>query len=185
MSDSEVLFIGGRSGVGKTSAAAALHVLLTGLDVRHAVIEGDTLDLAHPAPWEHGHDLAARNLAAIWGNYRAIGHRRLVYTNTVAVLEAHHLSAAMGDDPQVVGVLLLADDTTAARRLSGREQGAELERSIAKSAAAAARLDRDAGADVHRLDTSGRTPDQVAVELLALTGWASTGQVGPRRDPTH
>ena len=60
----EVLFIGGRSGVGKTSAALELHALLTALDVRHAVIEGDNLDLAHPAPWQHPspwkHGLAAQ-----------------------------------------------------------------------------------------------------------------------------
>ena len=43
---SEVLFIGGRSGVGKSTAAEALHDLLVAADVRHAVIEGDLLDLA-------------------------------------------------------------------------------------------------------------------------------------------
>ena len=90
-SRSEVLFIGGRSGVGKTTAALALHGLLTALDVRHAVIEGDNLDLAHPAPWRHpvpwNHGLAARNLAAMWHNYRVLGYRRLIYTNTVAVRE--------------------------------------------------------------------------------------------------
>ncbi|KQO64928.1 hypothetical protein [Curtobacterium sp. Leaf261] len=171
MSDSEVLFIGGRSGVGKTSAAAALHVLLTSLDVRHAVIEGDTLDLAHPAPWAEGHALAEQNLAAIWANYRALGYRRLVYTNTVSVLEARHLSAAMGDDPRVVAVLLHADDTTTAARLAGREHGPELERSIAKSAAAARHLESAADGDVDRLDTAGRTPEQVAEALLARAGW--------------
>jgi hypothetical protein len=43
---SEVVFIGGRSGVGKSSAAYALHSMLSELDVKHCVIEGDTLDLA-------------------------------------------------------------------------------------------------------------------------------------------
>jgi hypothetical protein len=38
------------SGVGKASAASALHALLKGRDIRHAVIEGDYLDLAHPEP---------------------------------------------------------------------------------------------------------------------------------------
>ncbi len=47
---SEVLFVGGRSGVGKSTAAEALHDLLAAADVPHAVIEGDLLDLAHPAP---------------------------------------------------------------------------------------------------------------------------------------
>ena len=105
---SEVLFIGGRSGVGKSTAAEALHDLLVAADVRHAVIEGDVLDLAHPAPHvEHPEaHLAERNLATIWAGYRAIGHHRLVYTNTVSVLEHERLAAAMGDDPLVRVVLL-------------------------------------------------------------------------------
>ncbi len=47
-------------------------------------IEGDDLDLAYRLPWEHG--LTEKNLAAKWRSYRALGHRRLIYTNTVSVL---------------------------------------------------------------------------------------------------
>ena len=94
MSGSRLLVIGGRSGVGKSSVAFALHDLLAADRVRHAVIEGDALDLAWPEPWEHR--LAERNLAAMWSNYRALGHHRLVYTNTVSVLHADALAAAMG-----------------------------------------------------------------------------------------
>ncbi|MFC0681616.1 adenylyl-sulfate kinase [Lysobacter korlensis] len=61
---SEVVLVGGRSGVGKSTAALALHSVLAERGITHAVIEGDALDLAHPAPWEHG--LAERNLAAVW-----------------------------------------------------------------------------------------------------------------------
>lgn len=42
---SELLLIGGRSGVGKTSTAIALHELLKQEGVKHAVIERDYLDL--------------------------------------------------------------------------------------------------------------------------------------------
>ncbi|MGI8701342.1 MAG: adenylyl-sulfate kinase [Nocardioidaceae bacterium] len=80
---SEVVVIGGRSGAGKTSVAAEMHAQLARYDVRHCCIEGDNLDMAHPPPWEHG--LAAKNLAAMWANYRELGHLRLVYTNTVSV----------------------------------------------------------------------------------------------------
>ena len=68
MSRSELLVIGGASGVGKSSAAFALHDLLSAHDVQHAVVEGDALDLAYPAPWRSG--IAFRNLAAIWDNYK-------------------------------------------------------------------------------------------------------------------
>ncbi|MDP9224238.1 MAG: hypothetical protein M3P18_10345 [Actinomycetota bacterium] len=63
-----MLFIGGHSGVGKSAAAFELHAQLSKQEVKHCVIEGDTLDLAYPAPW--GHHLAERNLSAIWNNYR-------------------------------------------------------------------------------------------------------------------
>jgi 2-phosphoglycerate kinase len=45
---SEVLFVGGRSGVGKSSVAFELHARLAALKVKHCVIEGDSLDLAYP-----------------------------------------------------------------------------------------------------------------------------------------
>jgi 2-phosphoglycerate kinase len=47
-SPTEVVFIGGRSGVGKSSVAAEASRILARAEVRHAVIEGDTLDQAYP-----------------------------------------------------------------------------------------------------------------------------------------
>jgi N-acetyltransferase len=166
---SEAVFVGGRSGVGKTSAALALHAMLVRRDVKHAVIEGDALDLAHPAPWEHG--LAERNLAAMWRNYVDLGYRRLVFTNTVSVLHADALAEAMGGSPRVVAVLLRAGDDTARARLGQRETGAELAAHVLRSDAAARRLDAEAPASVHRLDTDARTPSEVAEAILAFTGW--------------
>ena len=138
---SQVLFIGGRSGSGKTQAASSLHALLARENVRHAVIEGDYLDLAYPAPWEHR--LAERNLSSVWSNYREVGYRRLIYSNTVAPLEAESLAAAMGDQPVVTAVLLLASDETVRARLSGRESGEELLSHLRPSKAAAGRLDAE------------------------------------------
>lgn len=170
MSDrSEVLFLGGRSGVGKSSVAVELHVQLSGADVRHCLIEGDNLDLAHPPPWEHR--LAERNLAAMWGNYRALGYHRLIYTNTVSVRYVEALTAAMGDDPLVTAVLLTSSDATARERLARREIGTALQRHVERSAAAARSLDELAPASVHRIHTDGRTVSELAASVLALTGW--------------
>lgn len=91
------LFIGGRAGSGKSSVANKLHARLSEADVMHAVIEGDNLDLAWPLPWDQG--LAEKNLAAMWANYRTLGYRRLIYTNTVSVLEMTSLADAMGTIP--------------------------------------------------------------------------------------
>ncbi|MEV4510747.1 adenylyl-sulfate kinase [Dactylosporangium sp. NPDC049525] len=170
MSDrSEVLFLGGRSGVGKSSVAVELHVQLSDAGVRHCVIEGDNLDLAHPPPWEHR--LAERNLAAMWANYRDLGYRRMIYTNTVSVRYVAELTAAMGDDPRVTAVLLTSSDATARERLARREIGTALQRHVERSDAAARALDASAAPSVHRIPTDGRTVSELAAEVLALTGW--------------
>ena len=64
MNNPHMLLIGGRSGVGKSTVAFAIHGLLSARGVQHAVIEGDALDLAYPAPWKQ--QMAERNLRAIW-----------------------------------------------------------------------------------------------------------------------
>ncbi len=169
MSGSELLVIGGASGVGKSSAAFALHDLLSAHGVHHAVVEGDALDLAYPAPWHAG--IAFTNLAAIWANYRALGYHRLVFTNTVSVLEVAAIAGAMGDHPRVTAVLLQATTRTIHNRLSGREQGSSLDAHIERSRAAAVRLEEEADPAVHRIDTEGRSPHETALQLSALLGW--------------
>jgi cobyrinic acid a,c-diamide synthase len=84
MMSSEAVFIGGRSGVGKTSVGLEIHAQLSDAGIQHCLIDGDYLDMAHPVPWKHG--LAERNLATMWSNYRVLGYRRLVYLNSASVL---------------------------------------------------------------------------------------------------
>ncbi|MGX6600641.1 adenylyl-sulfate kinase [Micromonosporaceae bacterium Da 78-11] len=170
-SRSEVLFLGGRSGVGKSSVAHEIHEQLSTAGVRHCLIEGDYLDMAYPAPWEH--HLGARNLAAMWANYRALGYRRLIYTNTVSVRFTADLTAAMGDDPRVIAVLLTADDRTARQRLTRREIGTALQLHIDRSDRAARELDELTPAWVHRLNTDHRTVPHLATEIINHTGWST------------
>lgn len=165
----DVIFIGGRSGVGKTSVAAEASRMLARADVPHAVIEGDNLDQAHPEPWRHGIDLAGRNLAAMWANYRAIGYSRLIFTNTVAVLEIPALVTALGGAVRSFGVLLTASDETAAQRLGRREIGSALDEHVERSRRAAARLDTESTA--RRVCTDGRSVGDIAIEILVDAGW--------------
>ncbi|BEL05306.1 ATPase [Actinoplanes sichuanensis] len=168
---SSVLLLGGRSGVGKTSVGHEIHEQLSQLRIRHCLIEGDNLDLAYPPPWEHG--LAERNLAAMWANYRELGYRRMIYSNTVSVRFVDALTAAMGDDPLVTAVLLTADDATARRRLAEREKGTALERHIERSDLMARELERTVSGRVHRVPTDGRTIADIATGIIDLTGWAT------------
>ena len=173
-SRSHLVVIGGRSGVGKTSVAAEMHEQLAAAKVQHALIEGDALDLAWPAPWEHG--LEERNLAAIWRNYRELGYRRLIYTNTVSVLEIKTLADAMGDDPQVTAILLICNDDTAAGRLSGREIGSGLDTHIARSSQRAQELNQHANEQVIRVATDSRDVIDIAREVIEIAGWNPTDE---------
>lgn len=172
MGPTHVLFIGGRSGVGKSSVAAEASLQFAALDVRHAVIEGDNLDQAYPEPWREGVDLAERNLAAIWSNYRAAGYARLIFTNTVSVLHVPTLSAALGGEVRALSFLLTATDETAACRLAGREIGSGRDVHIQRSADAARRLDHAADESVSRIATDGRTVPNIAADIVAASGWA-------------
>jgi hypothetical protein len=170
---SQALFLGGRSGVGKSSVGSEIHAQLSAAGVRHCLIEGDNLDLAYPPPWEHS--LAERNLAAIWANYRALGYRRMIYTNTASVFEAEisSLTGAMGDDPRVTAVLLTCSDMTVRRRLSQREIGTALDSHVERSALMARKLDERAPGWVHRVVTDGRLVADIAAEVIGLAGWVA------------
>jgi septum formation inhibitor-activating ATPase MinD len=168
---SEVLFLGGRSGAGKSSVAFELHAQLAVLKVKHCVIEGDNLDLAFPRPWEH--HLAERNLAAIWANYRALGYRRMIYTNTVSVRFTQELAAAMGDEPRITAVLLTATDEISSARLGGRIQGSDLQEHLDRSNTAAKELERLTPRWVHRVPTDNRSVQDIATDLLPLIGWTA------------
>jgi len=165
----EVIFIGGRSGVGKSTVASEASRILAAHDIRHAVIEGDTLDQAYPEPWRDGIALAEHNLAAMWSAYRALGYHRLLFTNTVSITQVGVLSAALGGEVRARSVLLTSTDATAAERLSRREWGMSLEEHIARSGRAAAQLDTHT-VDV-RIATDGRAPDDIAREMLGAAGW--------------
>jgi hypothetical protein len=167
----EALFLGGRAGVGKSSVGYEIHAQLSAADIRHCLIEGDNLDMAYPTPWEH--HLAERNLAAMWANYRALGYRRMVYTNTASVLKKviGELTAAMGDDPQVTGVLLTCSDATARKRLAEREIGSALDWHVERSTQMARRLDRHAPTWVHRVAADRRTVADIAAQVISLAGW--------------
>lgn len=180
---SQVLFISGRSGVGKSVSALILHELLIVRNIQHAVIEGDYLDLAHSAPHlaYPDADLTERNLAAMWAAYRSLGYRRLIYTNPAAVLTLCSLATSMGDNPLVTAVLLRSSDEHTRPRLERRNHGAIDPAQLEHSATMASRLDEEAPASVHRIDTDQLDPTQVATQLLSLTEWAEAAPLPEAR----
>lgn len=175
MDHCEVLLIGGRAGVGKTSVGWEVSARLRSAEVAHAVIDGDFMGQVHPAPEGDPHRAAIgeRNLTAVWRNYAELGYRRLVYVNTVSVLDeaTGMFRRAMGDAVRIVRVLLTATDETTERRLTGRELGSELDAELLGSARKARLLEERAPADTLRVGTDGRTVIDIAAEVVAATGW--------------
>ncbi|MFE0171036.1 hypothetical protein ACFWZ2_01865 [Streptomyces sp. NPDC059002] len=170
----EVLLIGGRSGVGKSSVGWEVAAQLRAADVGHALVEGDALDAVHPAPPDDPDrsGITRRNLAAIWATYRDLGCRRLIYTNTASVLGSEEgLFVDALDGPRVIRVLLTASDATVEDRLTARERGSELEQQLRRSAFMARHLDRHTAPDAQRVATDGRDVRDIAAEVVAVTGW--------------
>jgi hypothetical protein len=175
MDHTEVLLIGGRAGVGKTTVGWEVSALLRAAAVPHAVIDGDFMGQVHPAPEgdPHRSEITESNLTAVWANYTQRGYRRLIYTNTLSVLpEATGMfERALGPGVRIVRVLLTASDATARDRLVRRELGSELDQELAGSARKAWLLDQRAAAETVRVETDGRTVVDIAREVVAATDW--------------
>ncbi|MFJ6576719.1 AAA family ATPase [Streptomyces sp. NPDC091368] len=186
MDPAEVLLIGGRAGVGKTTVGWEVSARLRAATVAHCVIEGDFMGQVHPAPEgdPRRRKIVERNLTALWSNYAELGHRRLIYTNTVSVLAENEgmFLRAMGADVRILRVVLTASDATARERLTGRERGSELERELEASSRKARILDAQMPPDTVRVATDGRTVADIAREVVNVTGWPAnaSGQVPSR-----
>lgn len=170
-----VLLIGGRAGVGKSTVAYEISAQLQEASVAHCYIEGDFLDHAHPAPRDDPSrtELTRRNLAALWRNYAELGYRRLIYTNTVSVLERDLVVDAMGGTVDAIGVLLTAADDIADQRLGVRETGSQYKAHVTRGAAAARYLETATPDWVVRVPTDDKSVGRVASEVIAHTGWRS------------
>lgn len=165
----KALLLAGRSGVGKSTVSYEVSEQLRIHDVAHALIDGDNLDAVYPKP--ESPDVTWSNLAAIWKNYRVLGQNRMIYVNTMSVLDEQMIRQALVDEAEITGVLLTATDATAGERLGRREIGSALERHLERSAEAAAHLEASAADWVHRVATDNRSVNDIAACIIRLTGW--------------
>lgn len=172
----QILVLGGPAGVGKTSVAFEVSATLRRARVAHALIDGDNLDASYPSPVDSGRPwLSLDNLASLWRSYRDVGQHRLIYVNTVSVLEVDGLRRAVDPEAEVTAVLLEAQPSAIADRLGARERGSELEEHLARSAQRSADLREQAPEWVTRLDTTGVPIEAVAEAVVGLTGWLRPG----------
>jgi adenylylsulfate kinase len=173
-----VLVITGPVGVGKTAVAGALSVLLEQTGIPHALIDMDWLRWCDPVPSDDPFHMALglQNLAAIWSNYQAVGAMRLILVDIVEAREALAEYHAAIPDASIVVVRLQATLPTILQRLRGRETGASLTWHEQR-ADELARLMAEQAVEDLRVQTEGKTVEEIARELLTRTGWAGTTDV--------
>lgn len=164
-----MLVISGSPGVGKTSVAWEVFSRAAERDEAPALADLDLLGAAWPAPEDDPfqHRLKARNLAAVWSNFRETGSRCLVVAAVIETKdELEMLGSAVGAEV-FLSRLTASDDTLADRiRGRGREFGNDLAKLVRRSAELSTLLSRHDVSDLV-VDTEGRQVGEVADLLLA------------------
>jgi len=149
--------------------------------VGHAMIDADELDRVFPAPSEDPDktDLTRRNLAAVWANLRDAGAPRLILTMVAASLdyELPHIREAV-PEATITVVRLHASEDDLLRRIHRREIGTGYDYQAPRTIEQARLIEREPAGDSHVIDTSGRTVDGIAQEILDRLGWLTPGPVG-------
>jgi hypothetical protein len=175
--NTQVVVLTGPVGVGKSAVAGELSNLLNAADLAHAVIDLDWLRWCHPAPTvDPFHTaLGLQNLAAVAGNYRAVGASRLILVDIVEARPAlaDYHAAIPGAD--ILVVRLNATLPTIHRRLEGRETGDSLRWHQERAVELLGLMEEHAVEDM-LVETEGKTVEAVAGEVLARLGWGNSGE---------
>jgi len=172
-----VLILTGPVGVGKSAVADQLSNLLREVGAAHAVIDMDRLRDCYPSPADDPFHIALglQNLAAVSRNYRAAGAERLIVVDIIETRSGLHIFRGAIPDADFLVVRLKAALPTILHRLEGRETGSSL-RWHQHRAAELAVLMEEEGVEDLLVETEGKTAVEVARDLLAQVGWASTTQ---------
>jgi hypothetical protein len=187
----DVLLITGPAGIGKSTLCWEIGQRLAAARVPHAIIETDELDRVFPIPTKQELDrlrpgtvdVSAANLAAMWSNYRALGHRRLIMSGVMVHLpldRAWIMNAIPEAKIQVVR--LRATERTLIERLQIREVGSGRDEQIERSLRQSRRMEAQGSTDVLSVPTDDRAPQDLAVTILDAVGWLPEPKQRPAVD---
>jgi energy-coupling factor transporter ATP-binding protein EcfA2 len=176
----EILLITGPAGVGKSTLCWEMGAVLAQAGIAHVAIESDELDRVFPKPGAEelaplapgARDVSQLNLVALWGTYRALGHTRLIMSGVMLHVgfDKGWILAAI-PDARITVVRLRGNDASLRERIDRREAGAGREDQIERSLRQARRLAGETVGDFIVVETDGRSPTELAGEVLGKVGW--------------
>jgi adenylylsulfate kinase-like enzyme len=182
-----VALITGPPGVGKSTTGFCFYLKCLSAGLTAGYVDLAQVGFLRPAAAADpgGHRLKARNLAAIWRNYRAAGATHLVVTGMIASQADLRLYTSDLHGTGVAHIRLRADSAELSRRIMTRGAGGSwpepgdrlsgqpagfLARAARQAVRAAGALDQsDAGGLA--VDTTGLSPDEAASMIRQAAGW--------------
>lgn len=169
MPTTKALVICGPAGVGKSSTAYEIARLLAERNVSHALIDSDELDRVHPWPPEgqEPSELARRNLTALWANFAALGHTRLLITGVFTTLssELPWISDAV-PNADITPVRLIADLPTLKARIYRREIGSGADDQLRRTVQQLNQMRQSDATSTEVIDTSDQHVSDTAKRII-------------------
>ncbi|MER0444051.1 hypothetical protein ABR738_05635 [Streptomyces sp. Edi4] len=166
-----VIVVTGPSGTGKTVTCWEIREILREREVAHALIDMDDIRWCHvPGSQDRfNRSLGAKNLAAVWANFRDAGADRLVLSGIVERAEDLELIEEAVPGADITVYRLHVADSTLEGRMRERERGRGLTRNLSRARELTEIMARNRIGDF--LIDADRGLDEIAQEIVDLSGW--------------
>ncbi|NIA70064.1 hypothetical protein HBA54_15775 [Pelagibius litoralis] len=160
--------------MGKTTIGSEISASLSRSKVAHTFLDMDALAETYPRPPDDrfASRLALLNLRDVWTNCSAAGSRNLIVARVIET--QHELEEIRRRIPNSRSTIcqLRASDETLIERVRTRELGSGRNWHEARAVELSRSLQRSAPADF-LVDTEGRSPLDIADEVVARINWVT------------